>query len=160
MIIIIWLSLNSHSMFLNLPVLLLSATSRSPFSNASLLLYANLQAKLLESGAGDREGQRRKMGRFSFPIGSATWLYLRHSCIIPAANTEEGAKNTLLQWEKTVRCPLLSTRQVTYEAFQWFFFNGFTVRKINLVLFSPVEIKYKHLSEIMSLENDHMPEES
>lgn len=128
--IIIWLSLNSHTMFLNFPVLLLSATSRSPFSNASLLLYTNLEAKLLESGAGDREGQRREMGRFSFPIGSATWLYLRHSCIIPAANTEEGAKNTLLQWEKTVRCPLLSTRQVTYEAFQWFFLMASELGKL------------------------------
>lgn len=40
------------------------------------------------------------------------------------------------------------------------FFNGFRVRKINLVLFSPVEIKYKHFSEKMSLENEHMPQES
>lgn len=50
--IIAQVSLSRHSMFLNYPVLLLSAASRSLFSNASPLLYANLQAKLLESGEG------------------------------------------------------------------------------------------------------------
>lgn len=37
--------------------------------------------------------------------------------------------------------------------------NGFRVKKTNLVLFSPAEVKSKHFTEIMPLENEHMSKE-
>lgn len=154
--IVTQVSLSSHSMCFYFQVLLLSATSRSPFSNASLLLYATLPSKLLESKGGNRKGQ--ETGRLSFFIALATLLktQVHNYCSQHRGRSQE---HIVIVGENTNKSPF-KHKGNHMRPFTDFFFNDFRVNRIYLVFFSPVEMKSKHFSEVMSSENEYMPEKN
>lgn len=154
--IITQVSLSSHSMFLDYPVLLLSTTSRSPFSNASPLLYANLQAKLLESGeglGGVKKGDKQ-VYFLHWVSNTAFNTQLHNHC---CQHTERSQEHAVTVAENS-KIPPFKHKESHTRGLS-LIFNGFRL-KINMVLFSSVEIKSKQFSETMSLENACVPEES